>query len=102
MGEAQPGLKQQQPQMLKISLGPALVPGQLIHQGRRGLLMAIGQFRFKPDLVPCSSHKGSLNKVMPGDAAAEYTRTTQPAKAAEAHEGFQPDTGDMPQIGRLS
>src|SRR5690606_41992179 len=101
MGEAQPGLKQQQPQMLKISLGPARIPGQLIHQGRMGLLMTIGQFRFKPDLVPCSSHKGGLNKIMAGDAAAEYTRTTQPAKAAVAHEGFHPDNGVMPPIGSL-
>src|ERR1044071_4616879 len=63
--------REQQPQVLHVSLAPAPVALQVVEERRRHLLVAAPEIAREPDFPAGASHKSRLDEIVAHDLAAE-------------------------------
>ena len=60
-----------EPEVLEVSLAPAAVADEVVHQGRRGFLVGALDVPCEPDFPALGDHQRGLDEIMAEDAAAE-------------------------------
>src|ERR1044071_4257062 len=91
--------REQQPQVLHVSLAPAPVALQVVEERRRHLLVAAPEIAREPDFPAGASHKSRLDEIVAHDLAAERRPAGKTAESAILDERLDAETRVGPPRG---
>src|SRR5689334_2564895 len=88
-------LREDDPKMLQIALGPAAVADQIIKQSGWRFFERAADIGRHPHFPASAAQKRRLDKVVAHDLAAKRRTARQARQSAMLHESMHPDDGVM-------
>src|SRR5690606_41402623 len=77
--------------MLKVTSGPAIIPGQFVRQCGRRFFETVTEVWFHPNLIAGPAQVGRPDKVMAHNGPTEQAEASQFAQTTVRHAGLDPD-----------